>query len=138
MLDHPNWSKLSDAISSRASDALNEAKQLKDSIPQQGVELPDIKWSKLSGAIVSRASNALNEVKQFKDSIPQQHHVDLPHVDWSKLSGGILSRASDAWKEVKQLFHAPARCGTARRQLVQIVRHYRFQCFQCSERGWAT
>ncbi|OAX42065.1 hypothetical protein K503DRAFT_854243 [Rhizopogon vinicolor AM-OR11-026] len=103
MPDRPDWSKLSGTISSHAFDTLNEVKQLKDSISQQGVELPDIKWSKLSDAIVSRASDALNEVKQLKDSVSQQDHIDLPHVDWSKLSDGILSRASDAMSEVKQL-----------------------------------
>ncbi|KAJ8595399.1 hypothetical protein M405DRAFT_807307 [Rhizopogon salebrosus TDB-379] len=103
MPDQPDWSKLKGAIFSRASDALNDVKQLKDSIPQQNVQLPEVDWSKLSGAIVSRASDALNEVKQLKDSVSQQNPVDMPHIDLSKLSGGVLSRATHALNEVKRL-----------------------------------
>jgi len=91
-----DWSKLSGAIFSRASDALNDAKQLKISMSQQDVSAID--WSKLSVTIVSRASGALNQAKQLKDSMPQQ---DMIETDWSKLSSAIVSSASDALNEVK-------------------------------------
>ncbi|KAJ8595398.1 hypothetical protein M405DRAFT_837874 [Rhizopogon salebrosus TDB-379] len=125
-----DWSKLSGAIFSRASDALNEAKQLKDSMSQP--DMPAIDWSKLSDTIVSRASGALNEAKKLKDSTPTQ---DMTKIDWSKLSGAIISSASDALNEVKQ-FGLPTfsvEDFVSRVDLPHMDWSKILQCFSCCE-----
>lgn len=81
----PDWSKLSGAVLSRASDALEEVKQLRFFVLWLYMTRIDAVHTILSNQTMSKK--------------------DLPNIDWSKVSRDILTSASDALTETKKLVY---------------------------------
>ncbi|KAG2054930.1 hypothetical protein BDR06DRAFT_954848 [Suillus hirtellus] len=115
----PDWSKVSSAVLSRASDALAEVKQLSNQAisKKDDINLPNIDWSKVSGDIISHGSNALTGAKQLVNQVSAYGHwsSDMPAfqqyqekawqligmisnlfgVHWIKVWGTILAGTSN-------------------------------------------